>query len=65
VRERVRARSAGIDPALRGADRAAAVRQIQAEETARGTRRTVAGYDYTFSVPKSVSVLWGLADAGT
>jgi len=27
-------------------------------------RRPVAGYDYTFSVPKSVSVLWGLADAG-
>jgi conjugative relaxase-like TrwC/TraI family protein len=25
----------------------------------------VAAYDYTFSVPKSVSVLWGLADAGT
>jgi conjugative relaxase-like TrwC/TraI family protein len=25
----------------------------------------VAGYDYTFSVPKSVSVLWGLADAGS
>ncbi|MDR1427767.1 MAG: relaxase domain-containing protein, partial [Bifidobacteriaceae bacterium] len=28
-------------------------------------RRPVAGYDYTFSVPKSVSVLWGLADAGS
>ncbi|VEW10571.1 Multifunctional conjugation protein TraI [Brevibacterium casei] len=23
------------------------------------------GFDYTFSVPKSVSVLWGVADAGT
>ena len=30
-----------------------------------GRRRPVAGYDYTFSVPKSVSVLWGLADAGS
>jgi len=28
-------------------------------------RHPVAGYDYTFSVPKSVSVLWGLADSGT
>lgn len=26
-------------------------------------RRAVAGYDLTFSVPKSVSVLWGVADA--
>jgi hypothetical protein len=25
----------------------------------------VAGFDLTFSVPKSVSVLWGLADPGT
>ena len=25
----------------------------------------VAGFDYTFSVPKSVSALWGVADAGT
>jgi conjugative relaxase-like TrwC/TraI family protein len=65
ARERVRARGAALDPALHGADRAAAVRQIEAEEAARGTRRTIAGYDYTFSVPKSVSVLWGVADAGT
>jgi conjugative relaxase-like TrwC/TraI family protein len=27
-------------------------------------RGSVAGFDLTFSVPKSVSVLWGLADAG-
>lgn len=27
------------------------------------TRRAVAGFDLTFSVPKSVSVLWGVADA--
>jgi len=38
---------------------------IEREEAARGTRRAVAGFDYTFSVPKSVSVLWGVADAGT
>ncbi len=28
-------------------------------------RRAVAGYDFTFSIPKSASVLWGIADAHT
>jgi conjugative relaxase-like TrwC/TraI family protein len=28
-------------------------------------RRAVAGYDFTFSIPKSASVLWGVADAVT
>nr|WP_253377402.1 MobF family relaxase [Okibacterium sp. HSC-33S16] len=28
-------------------------------------RRAVAGYDFTFSIPKSASVLWGVADAAT
>ncbi|WP_257953300.1 MobF family relaxase [Nocardioides sp. B-3] len=33
---------------------------------AEGKRRhAVAGYDLTFSIPKSASVLWGVADAGT
>lgn len=32
-------------------------------ETSR--RRAVAGYDFTFSIPKSASVLWGIADAAT
>ena len=32
---------------------------------AKGTQTATAGFDYTFSVPKSVSVLWGVADAGT
>ncbi len=30
-----------------------------------GLRRVVAGWDLTFSPPKSVSTLWALADAGT
>lgn len=34
-----------------------------AREDASSTRRPVAAYDFTFSVPKSVSVLWGVADA--
>ncbi|TFB66947.1 conjugal transfer protein [Cryobacterium sp. Hz7] len=28
-------------------------------------RRAVAGYDFTFSIPKSASILWGVADAAT
>lgn len=32
-------------------------------EAATSRRRPVAGYDVTFSVPKSVSTLWGVADA--
>lgn len=28
-------------------------------------QRAVAGYDFTFSIPKSASVLWGIADART
>lgn len=34
----------------------------RAEEAERGTRRAVAGYDFTFSIPKSASVLWAVAD---
>ncbi|MDR1152488.1 MAG: relaxase domain-containing protein, partial [Bifidobacteriaceae bacterium] len=43
------------------------VRTNRADEGTRATpaRRAVAGYDITMSVPKSVSALWGLADAGT
>jgi hypothetical protein len=29
------------------------------------SRHAVAGYDLTFSIPKSASVLWGVADGGT
>ncbi|MFC7620684.1 MobF family relaxase [Microlunatus sp. GCM10028923] len=63
VAERVAERVADLGQA-RGAELRAAVAAIEAEETVRGTRRAVAGYDYTFSVPKSVSVLWAVADAG-
>ena len=31
----------------------------------RTVQQGVAGFDYTFSVPKSVSAVWGVADAGT
>ncbi|TFD85277.1 relaxase domain-containing protein [Cryobacterium serini] len=35
------------------------------EHSDSGRRRAVAGYDFTFSVPKSASILWGVGDATT
>lgn len=63
--ERVADRVAALDPGLSATARGRAVAAIEAEEAERGTRRAVAGYDYTFSIPKSASVLWAVADAGT
>ena len=65
VKERIATGSSQLDADLRPAERTAAVAQIETEERGRGTRRVVAGYDYTFSVPKSVSALWAVADAAT
>ncbi|MGC3021874.1 MULTISPECIES: MobF family relaxase [unclassified Brevibacterium] len=65
VAERIEQRVADLDPGLGMGERAEQISQIEAEEIERGNRRSVAGFDYTFSVPKSVSVLWGVADAGT
>ncbi|MGE3192021.1 MAG: MobF family relaxase [Microbacteriaceae bacterium] len=65
VEDRIGARLARLDSALGVAERAAAVALIEAEESARTSRRAVAGYDFTFSLPKSASVLWGVADAST
>ena len=64
VDERVAARVADLSPRLTEEQRDAAVHQIKAEE-ARKPSAGVAGYDFTFSVPKSISALWGVADAGT
>nr|WP_290127569.1 MobF family relaxase [Cutibacterium avidum] len=63
--ERVAGRVAQLDPSLGAVERGRAVAQIEVEEAARGSRRAVAGFDFTFSVPKSASVLWAVADAGT
>lgn len=65
VATRISDRVADLDPGLTDAERAAETATIEAEETALGMRRAVAGFDLTFSVPKSVSVLWGVADAAT
>ncbi|WP_104200822.1 MobF family relaxase [Cryobacterium sp. Y29] len=44
------------------AERAAA---SAVEEPDEKRRRAVAGYDFTFSIPKSASILWGVGDAAT
>ncbi|MAS54083.1 MAG: conjugal transfer protein [Pimelobacter sp.] len=64
VEERIAARVAELSSSLTAEQRAEAERQIRAEESVKPSSG-VAGYDYTFSVPKSVSALWGVADAGT
>ena len=62
--ERIEARIADLDPTMTPGAKGEAVAQIVAEETARSTRRAVAGFDFTFSIPKSASVLWAVSDAG-
>jgi conjugative relaxase-like TrwC/TraI family protein len=62
---RIKGRKEGLDPEMSADDYAAESARLEAEETARGMQHAVAGFDLTFSVPKSVSVLWGLADART
>lgn len=64
-RERIAARVARLHPDLRGEARAEAVERIREEEVAKKPRTAVAGFDLTFSPPKSVSAIWGVTDAGT
>lgn len=63
--DRIGERVAALDPEMTQEGCAAETSRIEAEETALGMRHAVAGFDLTFSVPKSVSVLWGVADAAT
>lgn len=65
IEERVQARVEALDLTQNPVDRGRAVAVIEAEEAARGVRKAVAGFDFTFSIPKSASVLWAVSDAGT
>ncbi|ACV05706.1 Multifunctional conjugation protein TraI [Kytococcus sedentarius] len=65
VSEKIEARIVDLDPDLSPGVKGEAVARIEAEESERGRRRAVAGFDFTFSVPKSASALWAVADAGT
>ena len=62
--ERIASRVTRLRPNLPDAERVAAIGEIEVQERARQQRSAVAGYDLTFTVPKSVSVLWALGDPG-
>ena len=64
LEERIAARVAKLDRSLPAAAFDARIAEISAAETRRGPQTAVAGFDLTFAVPKSVSALWALADAG-
>ncbi|MVT27185.1 relaxase domain-containing protein [Nesterenkonia alkaliphila] len=63
--DRIATRIARLPDSLTDQARGRAIEEIRNEEIARKQRKAVAGFDLTFSPPKSVSVLWGVADAAT
>lgn len=63
-RERVAARLADLPTGLSPAERAEQVERVRVEESARRPQTSRAGFDLTFQVPKSVSTLWAIGDAG-
>lgn len=63
--ERVQARVGRLPDSLSVGERAAETVRIETEEAAKPRVAPVAGFDLTFSVPKSVSTLWAVSDAGT
>lgn len=65
VSDRVSRRMEHLPDGLSDADRALQSALIETEERRRPPGSAVAGFDLTFSVPKSVSTLWGVSDAGT
>jgi hypothetical protein len=64
---RIRDRVAAIPAEVTGTERAGLIARIEADEQARSgrLRPPVAGFDLTFSLSKSVSTAWGLADRAT
>ncbi len=62
--ERIAHRIAALPGTIPPADRAKIIDAIHLEERQRPVHRAVAGFDLTFSVPKSVSALWAVADHG-
>lgn len=62
--QRVERRVDRLPKDLDEGERAALVAAITAEEARKPTGSPVAGFDLTFSAPKSVSTLWAVSDAG-
>ena len=63
--ERVQAWVDKLPDSLTTDERRAEMARIQAEEATKPSVAPVAGFDLTFSAPKSVSTLWAVSDAGT
>ncbi|HEY3547803.1 MAG TPA: MobF family relaxase [Propionicimonas sp.] len=63
--ERIAAKVARLPAGLAGAERRAAVETIGRVELGRPVPRAVAGFDLTFTPPKSASALWALGDRHT
>ena len=63
--ERIAAATAALPPLMGALERQAAIETIKRVELAKPSRTAIAGFDLTFTVPKSASVLWALADAPT
>ena len=64
VEVRIAARIARLSDGSDRAERAEQVEAIEGEERRRRTPSAVAGFDLTFTMPKSASVLWALAPPG-
>lgn len=63
--QRVQRRIGRLPKDLDEAEHATQVAAITAEEARKPSGSPVAGFDLTFSAPKSVSTLWAVSDAGT
>lgn len=63
--QRIERRVALLPNDLEDPERHSRIASIKKEETAKPPRVPVAGFDLTFSAPKSVSTLWAVSDAGT
>lgn len=65
--KRIRERVAAIPAEVSGAERSSLIGQIETEEQSRSgrLRPPVAGFDLTFSLSKSISSAWALADPST
>jgi conjugative relaxase-like TrwC/TraI family protein len=63
--QRIAQRIHDLPAGLTTTDRAAEIARIGEHENARNTPIAVTGFDLTFTLPKSASVLWALADPRT
>lgn len=62
LKERVDARVKALDSTLTGSELDTAIDEITTEEMSRKQKQSVAGFEFVFSPPKSVSAWWALAD---